>query len=319
MTDELRRLTDAVLYEGYVLWPYRRSAAKNAKRWTFGGVFPPRHNAAHPDDRAAIQAQCLVDGDDATVDVRVRFLHVVRRDLLGADGKPVDELDDDGTRHLAWDEATERELGPGAIEIAAGTDVEPLPGGGRIVRSWRALSGSVAVETERLRDRLARVTVRVENTTPSAGGDRDDALRSTFCSTHAVLRAARGAFVSLTDPADEFADEAAACVNDGVWPVLVGAEDERHTLLASPIILSDHTRIAPESPGDLFDAGEIDRLLILNVLSLTPAEQDEMAASDPRAREILERCRALGPDELLPLHGVIREFRAIRDFHPSVP
>jgi hypothetical protein len=313
MTDDLRRLTDAVLYEGYVLWPYRRSAAKNVKRWTFGGVFPPRHNAAHPDDRAAIQAQCLVEGDDSTVDVRVRFLHVVCRGLLDPDGNPVDALDDAGTRHLAWDEATERELAPGPIEIAAGADVEPLPGGGRVVRSWRALSGGVAVETERLRGGLARVTVRVENTTPWDGGDRDDALRSTFCSTHAVLRARRGAFVSLADPPDELAVEAAACVNDGVWPVLVGREGERHTLLASPIILSDHPQIAPESPGDLFDSGEIDRLLILNVLSLTPAEQDEMAASDPRTREILERCRALGPDELLPLHGAIREFR------PSVP
>ncbi len=311
MDDELRRLTDAVLYEGYVLWPYRRSAAKNAKRWTFGGVFPPEHNADHPDDRQAIQAQCLVEGD-AAVDVRVRFLQVVRRDLLDAAGNAVDELVDGGTRLLAWDEATERELGPGPIEIAAGSDVEQLPGGGRVVRSWRALAGTVAVGSERLRDGLSRVTVRVENTTEWEGGDRDDALRSTFCSTHAVLRSGRGAFVSLTDPPADLADEAAACVNDGVWPVLVGAEGERHTLLASPIILEDHPRIAPESPGDLFDAGEIDRLLILNVLSLTPEEQDEMAASDPRTREILERCRGLGPDELLPLHG------ALRDLGPSV-
>jgi hydrogenase maturation protease len=74
-------------------------------------------------------------------------------------------------------------------------------------------------------------------------------------------------------------------------------------VFASPIILSDYPRIAPESPGDLFDGGEIDRLLILNVLSLTPEEQEEMRATDPRAREILERCRALGPGELLPLHG----------------
>jgi len=312
MDDELRRLTDAVLYEGYVLWPYRRSAAKNAKRWTFGGVFPPGHNAAHPDDRQALQAQCLVEGDDVSVDVGVRCLQVVRRDLIDADGNPVDELVDGGTRRLAWDEATERELGPGPIEIAAGTDVEPLPGGGRVVRSWRALTGTVAVEAEPLRHGLSRVTVRVENTTPWEGGDRDDALRSTFCSTHAVLRAGRGAFVSLTDPPAELADEAAACVNDGVWPVLVGPEGQRHTLLASPIILEDHPRIAPESPGDLFDAGEIDRLLILNVLSLTPEEQDEMAASDPRTREILERCRGLGPDELLPLHG------ALRDLGPSL-
>jgi hydrogenase maturation protease len=80
-------------------------------------------------------------------------------------------------------------------------------------------------------------------------------------------------------------------------------------MLAAPIILEDYAQIAPESPGDLFDAGEIDRLLILNVLSLTEAEQEEMRATDPRAREILDRCAALGPEELLPLHGAIRDFR----------
>jgi hypothetical protein len=92
-----------------------------------------------------------------------------------------------------------------------------------------------------------------------------------------------------------------------VWPVLLGEEGDRTTMLAAPIILSDHPQIAPESPGDLFDATEIDRLLILNVLSMTEAEQAEMRATDPRAREIFERCAALGPEQLLPLHGALRD------------
>ena len=66
--------------------------------------------------------------------------------------------------------------------------------------------------------------------------------------------------------------------------------------------------IAPESPGDLFDGGEIDQLLILNILSLTEEEKAEMRATDPRAREILERTEALTPEELMRLHGTIREF-----------
>jgi hydrogenase maturation protease len=117
-----------------------------------------------------------------------------------------------------------------------------------------------------------------------------------------MLRADGGSFVSLTDPPPALRDAAAACQNVGLWPVLVGAEGRRDTMFASPIILSDYPEIAPESPGDLFDGGEIDRLLILNVLSLSEAEQDEMRATDPRAREILERCAALGPEELLALH-----------------
>ena len=54
--------------------------------------------------------------------------------------------------------------------------------------------------------------------------------------------------------------EAQDCENIGTWPVLAGAEGDRSTVLSSPIILYDHPRIAPESPGDLFDATEIDQM-----------------------------------------------------------
>ena len=74
-------------------------------------------------------------------------------------------------------------------------------------------------------------------------------------------------------------------------------------MLASPIILEDHPRIAPESPGDLFDGGEIDEMLVLNILALTDEEKAEMRASDPRARAILERTEALTPEQLMRLHG----------------
>jgi hypothetical protein len=321
--DPVRRLADAVLYEGYILWPYRRSALKNQKRWTFGGVHPPRHSDAHPDDRAELQAQCLLEADaGAVVEVTVRFLQVVERRTAQRRGDrlvPVDELTAAGTRYLSWDEAVEREIllrlevGPEAahqpILIPGRTEEEVLGEEGALVRSWQELSGSADVRVEPLGERLHRLTLTVRNETPWHGSDRDDALRHTFCSTHAVLQAERGAFVSLTDPPDELREQAEACVNVGVWPVLVGSGGERDTMLASPIILSDYAEIAPESPGDLFDSGEIDRLLILNVLSLTEAEQAEMSATDDRTREILERCAALGPPELLPLHGAIREFR----------
>ena len=76
----VRRIADAVLYEGYVLWPYRRSALKNQRRWTFGGVYPNAHTAAHPDDPCVMQTQCLREGDGGPrLEVRVRFLHVVER------------------------------------------------------------------------------------------------------------------------------------------------------------------------------------------------------------------------------------------------
>ena len=309
--DPLRRIANAVLYEGYVLWPYRKSATKNQRRWTFGGVYPRAHSAAHPDDRWTMQTQCLVEGPEPRVEALVRFLHVVERRLAGG-GRDVDELTIDGVRHVAWDEATEREVrAPGPIEIPAGESEEDL-GGGTLVRSWRSLAGEVEILAEALAEDLRRVTVRIANTTPFAGTDREEALRQTFCSTHTILTVDGGTFVSLTDPPAELRDEAERCRNEGTWPVLVGAPGERHTLLSSPIILGDYPEIAPESPGDLFDGGEIDQLLVLNILSLTDEEKEEMRAADPRTREILERTEALSEEQLMSLHGAIREFGMAR-------
>jgi len=316
--DPVRRIADAVLYEGYLLWPYRRSALKNQRRWTFGGVHPRAHSERHPDDRWVLRAECLVEHDGRAppaVDVRVRFLHVVRRDVARDEGGHlvgVDELTVAGRRHLAWDEAVEREIAaPAAIDVAEAFDVEPLrePGGrraGALVRRWEPLAGRAGVAAAPAGNGVWRVSVVVANTTPFSGDDREAALRRTFCSTHAVLHARAGRFVSLTDPPARFAAAAAACRNEGVWPVLVGAPGERHTMLASPIILEDHPRIAPESPGDLFDGGEIDQLLILNILGLTDAEKADMRDGDPRAAEILARCEALAPEELLRLHAMVR-------------
>jgi len=256
--DPVRAIADAVLYEGYALWPYTRSALKNQRRWTWGGVFPPAHTALHADDPCEMRAQVRCD-DPAAVAVTVRFLQVVARE---ADAE-----------YLAWDEATEREIGPGGFAIAESSGA----------RSWRAIAGRVdtAIEGDRL-------TVTVRNETPFAG-DRESALRQTLCSTHMVLRGAT--FVSAT--------EAAGCESVGCWPVLI--DDD--TMLCSPIILEDRPRIAPESPGDLFDGGEIDGLLALNILALTDAEKAEMRASDPRTRAILERTEALTEEQLWRLSG----------------
>jgi hypothetical protein len=90
--------------------------------------------------------------------------------------------------------------------------------------------------------------------------------------------------------------------------VLAGPEGARDTLLSSPIILPDHPQVAPESPGDLFDAAEIDQLLVLSILSMTDEEKQAMRESDPKARAILERTEALTPEQLMGLHGAIREF-----------
>jgi hydrogenase maturation protease len=326
--DPVRAIADAVLYEGYILWPYRRSALKNQRRFTFGGVYPPAHSAAHPDDRSRTQTQALIRGKPSTeVSITVRFLQVVVRQLMRRGGdalEPVDQLVVDGQRHVAWEEAAEREFSVTGslgqlrserllpIAIEAGRDCEQIGDSGVFVRGWQELRAELRVSAEALGGGLWRLTAATKNTTATEGQSRQQALAQTLCSTHVLMRAPQGEFVSLTDPPPELAAEAAACTNIGTWPVLVGDAGAPTTLLSSPIILEDYPRVAPESPGDLFDGGEIDQLLILNVLALSDEEKAEMAASDPRAREILKRTEALTAEQLMALHGTIREFGMAR-------
>jgi hypothetical protein len=240
---------------------------KNQRRWTFGGVYPEAHSRAHPDDACRMRAQVLLEGDPADVAVTVRFLHVVRRD--------------DG-----WEEAVEREVGPGPIAIAAGA-------------GWEPLTGAVDASAEPLPDGRHRITVDISNRTPlrtSPPTPRQQVLARTFCSTHTVLHTPTGAFVSTYESGE-------LCESVGAWPVLVGEPGSRDTVLAAGIILEEHPQIAPESPGDLFDGGEIDGLLALNILALTDAEKEEMRDTDPRAREILERTESLSAEQLLRLSG----------------
>ena len=84
MSDPMRAIADAVLYEGYMLWPYRRSALKNQRRWTFGGVFPPALDARRiPTTRALMRTQVLLESDPHDVDVTVRFLQVEGVERIG--------------------------------------------------------------------------------------------------------------------------------------------------------------------------------------------------------------------------------------------
>ncbi|GAA5195548.1 hypothetical protein GCM10023322_62480 [Rugosimonospora acidiphila] len=344
MEDVVRQVAQAVLYEGYLLWPYRRSALKNQHRWTIGGVYPSSCGSAYDAGPCVVQTQCLLTAEPgASVEVRVRFLQVVARDVSRLrEGRlePVRELSVGNRRLLSWEEATEREVVseplPLAglsvvphrvpVEIEGGSDIEWLldpgdgpvtpagdedPRTGAVVRHWRALRGGIDIQAETVAPDTYRLTVRVVNTTDWRGIDRIGALRRTFVSAHTIIRAERARLVSLADPPAELAALAAECDNIDTWPVLVGAEGDGHTMLSAPVILPDYPQVAPESPGDLFDATEIDQLLTLSIMTLGEEERREMRDSDPRAREILDRCAALTPEQLMRLHGRLRELRPI--------
>jgi hypothetical protein len=245
------RLADAVLYEGYILYPYRPSV-KNRQRWTFGGLVPLAYAQAHPgSDTWSMQTECLIhDTDQAAVEVRVRFLHLLERITPGESGP-------------AWQEAVERVVVVPRLMLAELVD-EPRRAafafsgeevGAGVVRRQQTVEGTVEISAQRVREEGFRLTVRVVNLTPLDAADgvgRDEAMLRGFAATHAILSVRGGQFLSLIDPPEAWRDAAATCRNVGTWPVLVGEEGQTDTVLSAPIILYDYPQIAPESPGDFF-------------------------------------------------------------------
>ena len=185
------------------------------------------------------------------------------------------------------------------------------------------ICGRIELETLPLEQPVVKISARIFNETPlPAEMDNQDAvLMRTFASTHTILHAPGGKFVSLLDPDPDCVELAGACRNIGTWPVLVGDKEkhEHDTMLSSPIILYDYPQIAPESAGDLFDSTEIDELLTLRVQALTDTEKIEMQRVDEQARKILERAENLRPEEFLKMHGTLREVRKTNEefFNPA--
>src|SRR5689334_10246836 len=79
----VERLVNAVLYEGYILYPYRPTAVKNRQRFNFGALCPESYSLAQRGtDAWRMQTECLVlGGPRATLDVRARFLHLMARQI----------------------------------------------------------------------------------------------------------------------------------------------------------------------------------------------------------------------------------------------
>ncbi|MEU0897623.1 hypothetical protein [Streptomyces massasporeus] len=340
--EQLGAIADAVLYEGYLLYPYRRSSTKNRVRWQFGVLFPRdwvetdgpvTPGVSGSADSWYQQTECLLrvrQPDSARVRVRVRYLQMQRKQVEEA-GRPVESLrGDDGAVHLTFDEALPREcdieapldelLRGGrtvAVSAAAGEDVEPLPDvAGRVVRSREEIRAETTVTAERLSEGLCRIRVRTRNTAPAPAPrtPRDEALRRALIATHTLIGGDGVEFVSLIDPPADLEALVRACRNEFTFPVLGGeAGDTGPVLLSAPIILPDHPQVAPESPGDLHDAAEIDEILTLRTMLLTDEEKREARATDPRAAAILDRVDTMPQEVFERLHG------AVRSLTPSTP
>lgn len=322
--ERARKVADAVLYEGYVLYPYRASSAKNQVRWQFGVVAPEAHCAVETGERSTMQTEVLVEGARPVVDMKLRFLRVQTRTIEDASGTPVASLEVDGHRWTTWDEAVEEELDIEALglgERLVAFDLEPvrtvedLGPAGRVVRERQPVSAEVRVTADRLDGPYPLVKFRVEVTNvtdwASPGAARDDVVRRSLTAVHTLLAVHHGRFLSLIDYPEFAAGAVASCVNQGTWPVLVGDVGERSVMLSSPITLYDYPEIAPESAGDMFDSTEIDEILALRVLTLTDEEKHEARGTDERAAAIIDRVDAMPPELFDKLHGAVRYLRTV--------
>ena len=340
--SRIDQLADAVLYEGFILYPYRPSI-KNAHRWTFGGLYPSEFCQAQQSvESPAMQVQCLiVGGGDTRVEITIRFLRLIDR-KIGRFARPLPAWPADeelvfervhsltvGDRQFhSWHEAAEERLVIDSVALAelASSPLkrsftfspcrerEPIAGPdggivGLIERERYSLAGSAELAAEPVAESCFRVTLRAVNETrlpPAAPPDRYQASLRSFAAAHAIVAVHGGELVSQIDPPEQWRGLISANQNIGAWPVLVGEPPDCTTMLAAPIILYDYPQIAPESPTALFDATEIDEILMLRIMTLTDAEKQAMRAVDSRSRDLLARVESLSVEDLSQLHGATR-------------
>jgi hypothetical protein len=265
-SEAIENIANAVLYEGYLLYPYRASSVKNQQRFNFGVLYPPGY------DTSLMQTECLVQSDSAaTIDIKIRYLRIHGAQQAHEREVLITGLALPAVRYKSFDageaEITTTELGKGLFRLTA----------------------------------LIRNTTEIHK-----DATREEALRKSMISVHTILTVRAGKFISLLDPPEDLKRPAGECRNIGTWPVLAGKEGAHDAMLSSPIILYDYPQIAPESPGNLFDGTEIDEILTLRIMTLTDDEKSEIRFGDERARAILERSDNMPPEQLMKLHGALR-------------
>jgi hypothetical protein len=224
----------------------------------------------HAFDR--MQLQCVVTDADALVTGEVRFLQP------------------SGDKH----KAVERRVQLGAAPAVVSFEFDELDGRAELI-------------VERLPDGHGRVTLSVTNTTQlteeEATADRKDALLKSMLSTHLLTRV-EGGTEKFLSPLERGDDGVAGCCNVNTWPVLATKDDD--AILGPTIMLPDHPELAPESVNDFFDGTEIEEALVLHIQALSDQEREEIAAQDPKVREMLARADATTPQQLMDLHGRVR-------------
>jgi hypothetical protein len=177
------KIAAAILYEGYILYPYRPSSIKNRQRWNFGTLYPRVYaEAQQPGEAYRLVAECVAIADeDTTLDVKISFLQLIR-------GRRKSELTDPS---LAWDEAEERTYEQKNLSIRrlllkpmeVTVDMESPAVVQGIGASDERLMIVLRISAEQI-GAGCKLHIEVENATELASGAaarRDEALQSPLC------------------------------------------------------------------------------------------------------------------------------------------
>jgi hypothetical protein len=199
----VQQIADAVLYEGYILYPYRPSAVKNQQRWNFGALCPESYAVAQTgSESSTMQTECLVEvTENTTVAVTLRFLHLLLRQVsqrvfdCQKSSSECGHFEDDESRHFrvvpflefdeqvlqTWQEAVEREVELQQICLTAtepavfhfsfprSSTTESLAEKtsgevvGTFVRTQDQISGTIKVSAQRIKSNLVKLTVEIHN------------------------------------------------------------------------------------------------------------------------------------------------------------
>ena len=126
------KIANAVLYEGFLLYPYRRSSTKNQQRWHFGTLGP--QGGADPSE---MRTECLIEKQDnqPVVYAKVRFLEDdIERELVFTQLRPEVEDGEEQRRRFSFGTLT-----------------------GLVEWRWALAAGN-----------LYRLTIRIQNTSEKA-------------------------------------------------------------------------------------------------------------------------------------------------------
>lgn len=284
MKNKLEKIADAILYEGYLLYPYRKSALKNSQRFNFGLLEPNDY----------FQTEVLAVGNLENFFARARFLQIQSRQAVDTEGIEQDFVQINDVIFETWDEVVERDIEATETKdfsFSAEKSTEILADGkAKFIRTSQTISGKIEIEIELIRKDLHKIFVKILNHSEA----------EKFISTHIILSVENAEFVSLLEFEKEFEADVKSLQQKGLFPVLI----EKNIMLSSPIILYDFPQIAPESHGDFYDLTEIDEMLTLRTLTLTEAEKKAAISLDVRAERILQQAEK---KQLANLHGVFRE------------